>query len=104
MDARQVILKPVISEKSYQMSEENKYTFHVHPDAGKPKIRAAVEEIFDVSVIGVNTVTVKPKPKRRGMHQGRTKTVSYTHLRAHETDSYLVCRLLLEKKKKNREK
>lgn len=73
MDARQVIIKPVISEKSYEMSEQNKYTFFVHPEAAKPKIRAAVEEIFNVSVIGVNTINVKPKPKRRGLHQGRTR-------------------------------
>jgi large subunit ribosomal protein L23 len=73
MEARQVILRPIISEKSYQMIEHNKYTFEVHPKATKPHIREAVEEIFKVRVIGVNTMSVKPKPKRRGAHQGLTK-------------------------------
>ena len=50
MDARQVIRSPVISEKSYALIAENKYTFRVHPDAHKTQIRAAVEEIFDVAV------------------------------------------------------
>ena len=48
MDARQVIRSPVISEKSYALIAQNKYTFRVHPDAHKTQIRAAVEEIFDV--------------------------------------------------------
>ena len=50
MDARQVIRSPVISEKSYALIAQNKYTFRVHPDAHKTQIRAAVEEIFDVAV------------------------------------------------------
>jgi large subunit ribosomal protein L23 len=73
MDARQIIIRPIISEKSYQMIEQNKYTFEVHVTATKPHVRAAVEEIFKVRVIGVNTMNIKPKPKRRGFHQGLTK-------------------------------
>ncbi|GAB4243244.1 MAG: 50S ribosomal protein L23 [Thermoleophilia bacterium] len=73
MDARQVILRPVISEKSYEQIEHNKYTFEVHPKATKGHIRDAVEEIFGVNVIGVNTVNMKPKPKRRGLHRGHTR-------------------------------
>jgi large subunit ribosomal protein L23 len=70
LDPRQVLLAPVVSEKSYSLIEENKYSFKVHPKAHKTQIRQAVEELFDVTVLGVNVVKVKPKPKRRGMHRG----------------------------------
>jgi len=73
VDARQVIHSPVISEKSYALIADNKYTFRVHPDAHKTQIRAAVEEIFDVAVIDVRTMTMKSKPKRRGWTAGRTR-------------------------------
>ncbi len=73
MDARQIIMRPVISEKSYDQIEQNKYTFEVHSKATKGHIRDAVEEIFGVSVIGVNTINMKAKPKRRGMTRGRTR-------------------------------
>ena len=73
MDARQVIHSPVISEKSYALIADNKYTFRVHPDAHKTQIRAAVEEIFDVAVLDVRTMTMKSKPKRRGWTAGRTR-------------------------------
>jgi large subunit ribosomal protein L23 len=63
----------VISEKSYALIADNKYTFRVHPDAHKTQIRAAVEEIFDVAVIDVRTMTMKSKPKRRGWTAGRTR-------------------------------
>jgi large subunit ribosomal protein L23 len=74
MDARQIVIRPVVSEKSYSAVDENKYTFEVHPKATKHNVRAAVEEIFNVSVIGVNTITMKSKPKRRGMHRGHTRS------------------------------
>lgn len=73
MDARQIIIRPIISEKSYGMIDQNKYCFEVHPKATKPHVASAVEEIFKVRVIGVHTMTVKPKPKRRGIHRGRTR-------------------------------
>jgi len=73
VDARQVIHSPVISEKSYALIADNKYTFRVHPDAHKTQIRAAVEEIFDVAVTDVRTMTMKSKPKRRGWTAGRTR-------------------------------
>jgi large subunit ribosomal protein L23 len=62
----QVLIKPVVSEKSYEQITQNKYTFQVHPDAHKTQVRQAVEELFDVKVIGVNILKVQPKPKRRG--------------------------------------
>jgi large subunit ribosomal protein L23 len=66
----QVLLRPVISEKSYEQITQNRYTFKVHPDAHKTQIRQAVEELFDVKVVGVNIVKVQPKPKRRGPTRG----------------------------------
>ena len=71
MDARQILLAPVVSEKSYGLIEQNKYSFKVHQDAHKTQIRQAVEEIFDVTVVGVNVIKVQSKPKRRGMIRGR---------------------------------
>ena len=70
MHASQVILAPVVSEKSYQGSADNLYTFKVHPDAHKTQVRQAVEELFDVKVERVNVIKVQPKPKRRGMFRG----------------------------------
>jgi large subunit ribosomal protein L23 len=73
MNAREVILRPIVSEKSYALIAQNKYTFRVHPDAHKTQIRQAVEEIFDVTVTDVRTMRMKPKPKRRGWTSGTTR-------------------------------
>ena len=70
MDPREVIIEPVISEKSYALMADGKYTFRVHERAQKTQIAHAVEEIFDVKVRAVRTSKVKSKPKRRGMHRG----------------------------------
>jgi large subunit ribosomal protein L23 len=74
MDARQVLIAPVISEKSYALMADGKYTFRVHQRATKPQIRQAVEEVFDVRVAEVRTAKVRSKPKRRGAHGGRTRS------------------------------
>jgi large subunit ribosomal protein L23 len=63
-DPRDVIIAPVVSEKSYQLIEQNVYTFLVHPDANKPEIRSAIEEIFSVKVANVNTLNRKGKSTR----------------------------------------
>jgi large subunit ribosomal protein L23 len=73
MDASQVIIRPVVSEKSYVLAEAGKYTFRVHDRAHKTQIRQAIEELFDVKVVGVRTSSVKSKPKRRGQTSGRTR-------------------------------
>ena len=70
LDPRQVLIAPVVSEKSYSLIEENKYSFRVHDKAQKTQVRQAVEELFDVKVEGVNIVKVQAKPKRRGMTRG----------------------------------
>ena len=66
----EVLLAPVVSEKSYGYIGQNKYTFRVHPDAHKTQVRQAVEELFDVTVVRVNILKVQPKPKRRGLTRG----------------------------------
>ena len=70
MDARTVLIRPVISEKSYQGTEVGRYTFKVHPNAHKTHVRQAVEELFGVKVLRVNVCKVQAKPKRRGFHRG----------------------------------
>ena len=74
MDASQVVIRPVVSEKSFVQAEIGKYTFRVHEDAHKTQIRQAIEQLFDVRVLNVRTVSVKSKPKRRGLYAGRTRT------------------------------
>jgi large subunit ribosomal protein L23 len=73
MDASQVIIRPVVSEKSYVLAAADKYTFRVHPSAHKTQIRQAIESLFDVNVVEVHTLSVKSKPKRRGVTAGRTR-------------------------------
>ena len=63
-DHRDVIIRPVVSEKSYGLLEDNVYTFVVAPGATKPEIRDAVEQVFDVTVVKVNTLNRKGKRKR----------------------------------------
>jgi large subunit ribosomal protein L23 len=74
MLARQVILEPVVSEKSYALMADGKYTFRVDARAHKTQVAHAVQEIFDVEVVGVHTMQVRSKPKRRGLHSGRTRS------------------------------
>jgi large subunit ribosomal protein L23 len=74
MDASQVIIRPVVSEKSFVQAEIGKYTFRVHDDAHKTQIRQAIEQLFEVRVRDVRTVSVKSKPKRRGIYAGRTRS------------------------------
>jgi large subunit ribosomal protein L23 len=70
LSPREVLIAPVVSEKSYSLIEARKYSFRVHPDAHKTQVRQAVEELFEVKVVSVNISKVQPKPKRRGMIKG----------------------------------
>jgi large subunit ribosomal protein L23 len=74
MEPTQVIIRPVVSEKSYVLADAGKYTFRVHDKAHKTQIRQAVEAMFDVKVTDVRTISVKSKPKRRGQTAGRTRS------------------------------
>ena len=73
-DVRDVLLAPVVSEKSYGLLDENKYTFLVHPDANKTEIKIAVEKVFGVRVTGVNTLNRSGKVKRTRTGLGRRKS------------------------------
>ena len=70
MHASQILLAPIVSEKSYAGTSVGKYTFRVHDDAHRTQVRQAVEELFEVQVARVNIVKVQPKPKRRGQIRG----------------------------------
>ncbi|ROZ89429.1 50S ribosomal protein L23 [Gordonia sp. OPL2] len=72
-DPRDIILAPVISEKSYGLIEDNVYTFLVHPDSNKTQIKIAVEQIFDVTVTSVNTANRQGKRKRTRFGYGKRK-------------------------------
>jgi large subunit ribosomal protein L23 len=87
MDARTVIIKPVISEKSYALLAANKYTFRIHPQAHKTQVRQAVEEIFGVRVQEVRTMSVKSKPKRRGYTAGRSRQWKKAVVQLHPEDT-----------------
>lgn len=68
----EVIIAPIVTEKSYAATENGKYTFKVHRDATKIEIKHAVEKLFNVKVVKVNTINVKPKRKRLGKFEGKT--------------------------------
>jgi large subunit ribosomal protein L23 len=72
-DPRDIILSPVISEKSYALIEDNVYTFIVHPDSNKTQIKIAVERIFNVKVASVNTANRQGKRKRTRTGFGKRK-------------------------------
>lgn len=72
-DPRDVLLKPVISEKSYGLLDENKYTFLVRPDANKTQIKIAVEKVFGVTVTSVNTLNRQGKQRRTRFGMGKRK-------------------------------
>jgi large subunit ribosomal protein L23 len=87
VNAREVIVRPVVSEKSYALLAANKYTFRVHESANKTQVRQAVEEIFGVRVTGVRTVWVKAKPKRRGWSTGKRRRWKKAVVTLHQEDS-----------------
>ena len=71
--AHDIIVRPLITEKSLSATSEKRYTFEVLKTATKPEIAAAVEEVFGVKVADVNTINMKKKPKRMGVHAGYRK-------------------------------
>ena len=87
MDHSQVIIRPIVSEKSYALAAVDRYTFRVHPKAHKTEIRQAVERLFDVKVLEVRTMNVRPKPKRRGLISGQTRGWKKAVVQVREGDS-----------------
>jgi large subunit ribosomal protein L23 len=94
MDASQVIIRPVVSEKSYVLAEVGKYTFRVHDKAHKTQIRQAIEQLFEVKVIGVRTASVKSKPKRRGQTAGRSRSWKKAYVQLAPGDSIPIFQAL----------
>src|SRR3954467_13505607 len=87
MEPTQVIIRPVVSEKSYVLAAADKYTFRVHPNAHKTQIRQAAEELFEVKVVEVRTMSVKSKPKRRGFTAGRSRSWKKAVVQVRAVDS-----------------
>ncbi len=74
-DPRDIIIRPIVSEKSYGLMDEGKYTFEVDPRANKTEIKIAIEQIFGVKVASVNTINRKGKTRRTRMGLGKRKDV-----------------------------
>lgn len=72
--AYEVIIRPIVSERSFDLMNENKYTFEVAKNAPKEEIRAAIQKLFGVRVLKVNTINVKPKQKRVRYQVGMTRS------------------------------
>lgn len=85
-DHHDVVLSPVVSEKSYGLIDEGRYTFIVHPCANKTEIKQAVEQIFGVRVVKVNTMNRKGKRKRRGTSYGKRKDTKRAYVTLAEGD------------------
>ncbi|MBV9193429.1 MAG: 50S ribosomal protein L23 [Solirubrobacterales bacterium] len=92
MDPSQVIIRPIVSEKTFALAEAHKYTFRVHDRAHKTQIRQAIEQLFDVRVIEVRTASVKSKPKRRGHTSGRTRQWKKAVVQVREGDTIPIFR------------
>ncbi len=92
MDPSQVIVRPVVSEKTYVLAEAGKYTFRVADRAHKTQIRQAIEELFDVKVLAVRTQHVKSKPKRRGQTAGRSRQWKKAIVQVREGDTIPIFR------------
>ena len=90
MDASQIVLAPILSEKSYGLTAAGQYTFRVHQDAHKLQVRQAIEQLFDVNVERVNIVKVQAKPKRRGLIKGTRPGWKKAVVQVREGDSIPV--------------
>jgi large subunit ribosomal protein L23 len=86
-EPRDIVIRPVISEKSYDMIEHNRYTFEVAKTASKPQIADAVSEIFGVTVTNVNTMNVTGKPRRVRVAKGKTRDWKKAIVTLREGDS-----------------
>ena len=86
MNMRGVLIRPIVSEKSYALLAANKYTFRVDSRAHKTQVRQAVEEVFGVRVVDVATMSVKSKPKRRGYTSGKTREWKKAIVQLHPDD------------------
>ncbi len=90
MTAHEIIIRPIVSERSFSQMEENKYTFEVAKTANKYQIKDAIQELFNVRVTRVNTLTVKPKTKRVRTVAGKTRSWKKAVVTVAEGDSIEV--------------
>jgi len=90
MDPRDIILKPIISEKAMAQMSEGKYAFRVRLDANRTQIKEAVEKIFGVTVLSVNTMRMQGKVRRAGKYQGRRPDWKKAIVQLKEGDSIKV--------------
>ncbi|MGE5674191.1 MAG: 50S ribosomal protein L23 [Mycobacterium leprae] len=90
MDARDIILKPLITEKAMAKMAENRYAFKVRLDANKTEIKDAIEEIFKVTVLSVNTMRQHGKVRRMGKYQGRRSDWKKAVIQLKEGDSIKI--------------
>ena len=90
MEARDIIIKPLITEKSVAKMSEGKYAFKVRLDANKTQIKQAIEEIFGVTVVRVNTMRVRGKLRRQGKYIGRRSDWKKAIVQLKEGDSIKV--------------
>ncbi|OTA42248.1 MAG: 50S ribosomal protein L23 [Symbiobacterium thermophilum] len=90
MEARDIIIKPLITEKSVAKMSEGKYAFKVRLDANKTQIKKAIEEIFGVTVVRVNTMRVRGKVRRRGPYVGRRSDWKKAIVQLKEGDSIKI--------------
>ena len=73
-----IVIEPIVTENSWRLQEEsNKYVFRVHPDANKVMVREAIEELFDVQVLDVNTMNLQGKPRREQLNQEKGRKSSW---------------------------
>lgn len=86
-DPREIIIRPIVTEHSYDVMDENVYTFEVARDANKIEVKKAIEKIFDVKVVKVNVLNVKPKPKRVRYQRGYTRNWKKAMVTLAEGDS-----------------
>ena len=87
MNPGDILIAPVVSEKSYSSLADRKYTFRVHQDAHKTQVRQAVEQLFDVKVESVHMIKVPAKPKRRGVFKGVRPSWKKAIVQLHEGES-----------------
>ena len=90
-DHREVLLAPVVSEKSYSLLDENKYTFIVAPDANKTEIKIAVEKVFGVKVVSVNTMNRQGKNKKTRFGDGKRKDTKRAIVQVAAGDRIDIC-------------
>jgi len=80
MSARDIIVRPIVTEKSMKLSADNKVTFEVSKDANKSSVKQAIKEIYNITAEKVNIVNVHPKTRRVGRYEGKTRAIKKAYV------------------------